>query len=176
MIKWLIIAGVVIVLVGIIAICIVVTRKKNKKKRLKLDENIKKFTDEKASIDKKEKADEDKRKEAKAFENISLTEDVEEEFKDLFSNPVVTSGADKMDVEVGPNQNKDEIEQFLKELENQQNPKKKKKSRDEEFEDFLREHSYTKKVIDDELLEEIKKLSPRMKALILGNVFHKYDD
>lgn len=174
MIKWIIIALSGIAFVGIITLLVLLSRKKNKKKKLKLDENIKKLKSEQEQFDVKQKAEEDKRKEEKAFENITLTDDVEEEFKDLFDQPnsLPEINEENFDFEVEPNQNREEIEEFLKELEKQP---KQKHSKDD-FEEFLNEHSFSRRVFDNDLLAQIRNLPPKIKAIILGNVFNKFDD
>ncbi len=49
-------------------------------------------------------------------------------------------------------------------------------NRDREFEEFLNEHAFSRKVMDKSLLEKIKKLPPEIKSVILGNIFNKFDD
>lgn len=51
-----------------------------------------------------------------------------------------------------------------------------KKARDDDFEQFLNEHSFTRKVFDKSLLSQIKKMPPEIKAVIMSNVFDKFHD
>lgn len=52
----------------------------------------------------------------------------------------------------------------------------KRKSRDEDFENFLDEHAFSRKVFDKNLLNKIKKLPPEIKSVIMGNIFDKFND
>ena len=51
-----------------------------------------------------------------------------------------------------------------------------RKNRDQEFEDFLDEHAFSRKVFDKNLLNKIKKLPPEIKSVIMGNIFDKFND
>ena len=48
--------------------------------------------------------------------------------------------------------------------------------RDKEFEDFLNEHALSRRIVNNEILEKLKDLPPNIKAIILSNVFNKYND
>ena len=48
-------------------------------------------------------------------------------------------------------------------------------SRDEDFEQFLDEHAFSRKVFDKTLLEDLQNMSPEMKSIILGSIFDKFD-
>ncbi len=48
--------------------------------------------------------------------------------------------------------------------------------RDKEFEDFMNEFSYSRVVGNKKLLNQIKNLPPKVKALVLGNIFNKFED
>lgn len=49
-------------------------------------------------------------------------------------------------------------------------------SREDDFEDFMNEHSYSRKILDKNLMNKLKNLPPDVKAIILGNVFNKFED
>lgn len=51
-----------------------------------------------------------------------------------------------------------------------------REERDAEFEDFLNDHAFSRKVFDKPLLDKIKKLPPEIKSIIMSNVFDKFDD
>lgn len=51
-----------------------------------------------------------------------------------------------------------------------------RENRDAEFEEFLNEHAFSRKVFDKPLLDKIKKLPPEIKSIIMGNVFDKFND
>ena len=46
----------------------------------------------------------------------------------------------------------------------------------DDFEDFLNEHAYSRRIFGGEILNKLKDLPPEIKAVILSNVFNKYDD
>ena len=48
--------------------------------------------------------------------------------------------------------------------------------RDEEFEKFLDEHGYSRKIFDKTLLEKIREMPPELKAIVLGNIFDRFND
>lgn len=48
--------------------------------------------------------------------------------------------------------------------------------RDKDFETFLDEHGYSRKIFDKTLLEKIREMPPEMKAIILGNIFDRFND
>jgi len=176
MIKWIIIAGAVLVLAGIIVLIVVTSRKKGQKNAKKLEENISKFKSENEAFDKKAKADADKKKEEDAFANITLTDDVENEFEDVFLQTPHPKHEEKSDeIDFGKRKPRFDLQDdfFTNKAKTGKNSKK---NRDEEFEAFLNEHSYSRRVLDNELLAEIKNLSPKTKAIILGNLFNKFED
>ncbi len=48
--------------------------------------------------------------------------------------------------------------------------------RDREFQTFLDEHAYSRKIFDKTLLEKIREMPPEMKAIVLGNLFDRFND
>ena len=52
----------------------------------------------------------------------------------------------------------------------------KKIDRDEDFDKFMDEFSYSRAPKNKSLLEQIEKLPPKTKAIILNNIFNKFDD
>ena len=48
--------------------------------------------------------------------------------------------------------------------------------RDREFERFLDEHGYSRKIFDKTLLEKIREMPPELKAIVLGNIFDRFND
>lgn len=51
-----------------------------------------------------------------------------------------------------------------------------KKHKQDDFDDFMNDYSYSRAAVNKNLLKEIKNLSPKVKALVLGNIFNKFDD
>ncbi len=46
----------------------------------------------------------------------------------------------------------------------------------DDFEEFMNEHSFTRKILDGDVMQKLKNLPPEVKALILSNVFNKHED
>ncbi|MBQ8908756.1 MAG: hypothetical protein IJY90_00490 [Clostridia bacterium] len=176
MIKWIIIAGAALLFVGAVVLMVIVVKKKNKKKAQKLDENIKKLKSEKEELTIKEQKEEDKRKEEEAFANITLTDDNENEFADLFNLPTPEVKKEEPDFAVKKQTKQSDFDDLFLNDFDKKKATPKKKSRDEEFDEFLNEHSFTRRVFDGELLQQIKNLPPKIKAIVLGNVFNKFED
>ena len=55
-------------------------------------------------------------------------------------------------------------------------PRKKKPEKTDDFEDFMNEHAYSRRIFNKDLLSKLRDLPPEIKAVILSNVFNKYDD
>ena len=51
-----------------------------------------------------------------------------------------------------------------------------KQNRENDFEKFMNEHSYSRKILDKKMIDKIKRLPPELKAMILTSVFDKFDD
>lgn len=50
-----------------------------------------------------------------------------------------------------------------------------KEDLDDDFDEFRKKHSYTRFLGDKKIAEQIKKLSPEMKAILFGNVLDRKD-
>lgn len=51
-----------------------------------------------------------------------------------------------------------------------------RKKHDAEFESFMEEHAFSRKILDKNLIDKLKKLPPEIQAVILNNVLDKFDD
>lgn len=67
---------------------------------------------------------------------------------------------------------KDELRKFIETNEKS----KKKPEKTDDFEDFMNEHAYSRRIFNKDLLSKLRDLPPEIKAVILSNVFNKYDD
>ena len=164
--------AVILVIVGIIFI----SRKNNKKTVKKLDESISKLKKEQEDWSQKEVEFEKDKKEKDAFSHIQLSDDIEEEL-----------GMKEDDIEPAPSTSevpKDfSVNNFGGDSRRVNSPfygarpfpQAKKKSREDDFEEFMNEHSYSRKIFDSTILNSIKDLPPKLKAIIIGNIFDKYD-
>ena len=171
-----------VVLVGIIALVIVISVKKGKKNKNKLDDVLSKLKQEKEEIATQEKIEEEKKKEEDAFSNITLSDDIEEsndDFDNFFNNPSfpdpdIDEFAFKKEPKV---ESFNEMDDLFGEFDKPRRKKVKKKlSRDEDFEKFMDEHSFSRRVFDKTLLTEIRGMSPKLKAIMLSKAFDKFDD
>jgi hypothetical protein len=157
-----------IILAVLIIVAIVVTSILKKKKIAKLDASIKRLQAESTAKN-------------EAESRVTLTpyvEDyVEEENKESASDeekpeekssmtPIIE---DLSDIDIF-NFDDDEDEDFDVNISDFD------RKEDEDFEDFLDTHSYTRKIIDKDLLKRFGNLSPEMKDILLSNMFNKYDD
>lgn len=180
MIIGLIIGGVV--LVGIIVLIVFLSIRKGKKNKNKLDDVLNKLHQEKDAIATQEKIEEEKKKEEDAFANITLSDDVEEandDFDGFFNNPNMPDvELDDLGLKKEPKiESFNEMDDLFGDFNKPKRKKTSKKlSRDDEFEKFMDEHAYSRRVFDKSLLKEINELSPRMKAIMLTKAFDKFDD
>ena len=67
---------------------------------------------------------------------------------------------------------KDELRKFIETNEKS----KTKPDKTDDFEDFMNEHAYSRRIFNKDLLSKLRDLPPEIKAVILSNVFNKYDD
>jgi len=153
---------------------IVMVRISNKRKFNRLQKNLKKLKQE------KEDYDNDKR--------ISIEESpaVKEEIKEKKTNSESPLIEDYQEEEIS-----DTVEEIVEEklpeaeeditfydesIVNKERENQIRNQRNKEFEEFMNEHSYSRKVLDKKLVNKIKELPPEIKAIILNNVFEKFDD
>ena len=154
-------------IVGLIAVGMLFITISNKRKSKKLQEHLKKIKQE------------DKTKELEE-QNISLSktpqgENVSEEElfgssgqQGFFASSKINPDAQD-DYQRQPRQNKREEEELPR-------MPSRPTYREQEFEDFLDEHAFSRKVFDKNLLNKIKKLPPEIKSVIMGNIFDKFND
>ena len=160
-----IILGVVGGVVLVIVLIAVLAHIHGKKKEKKLDENIKKLKEEKSSLDsvgqltiiddepkemKVETVDIEDKKEPAPEESESADIDEDDDFDNMFK-----------DFEMNFNDNK--------------KVRRKKKPKDD-FEAFLDKHSYTRRVLDKDILKKIQELPPEVKAIVISNIFSRPQD
>lgn len=77
--------------------------------------------------------------------------------------------------------NWDDFSLFDDDEDDEDRPKKKKKKKPskqksgDDFEEFLNEHTYTRKILDKDLLKKLNSYPPEVRNAILNNVLNKYD-
>lgn len=153
----------------ILIVAIIFIRRSNKKRFQRLQENINKY-----------------KKENEAFDNdnrIVLSKD-EPESEKQEAQPVVHTKPENAVIEdyyeeppKSINQNRKRSNQYNYRRNNIKNAvKSQNQSEDDDFEQFLNEHSYSRKILSGDLISKLQDLPPEIKAVILSNVFNKYDD
>ncbi len=181
--KILIIIGAAVI--ALIILFILFLTISNKRKSKKLQENLNKYKNEnKESDDSISLMTEDVGKnlsEDELFNDFSSDqtkeEDEIEDFDDLdFKLEDFLPSEDKLGHKRDHNRNLNNY--YDKSTVNSSYDKvaKERKARDDDFEQFLDEHSFTRKAFDKSLLSQIKNLPPEIKAVIMSNVFDKFND
>lgn len=165
----LIVCGALLLL---IIMFLVFARMLNKKNNKKLQNNLKKIQQEKEDFENSVKISlNDSSKEKHEENKQPVVEDYlsSEEFED---NQEEENNAESFLEEIELN------ESFSNSLFNEKEERESilRKKRDEDFQEFMNEHAYSRKILDQNLIAKIKNLPPEMKAIILNSVFDKFDD
>ena len=157
-----------VVLAVLIIATIVVTSILKKKKIAKLDASIKRLQEEStAKSEAESKVTLTPYVEDYVKEEETETEPVSDEENTEKKSPIIE---DLSDIDIFNFDDNDEDDDFNINIDDFD------KKDDEDFEDFLDAHSYTRKIIDKNLLRRFNKLSPEVKEALLGNMFNKYED
>lgn len=170
--------GVFLLLVSFIVIAKLIGKKRAKK----LQENIKKLNQEKESLNQEVQVvlakDEPEVPQIQESEN-NEQKDNAPLIEDYIPDPVqeeVSPVSEEDNIFMGE---EDDIQKKLDALINEM-PKQKQESNtiklDDDFESFMNEHSYSRKVFNKPLLEKIKKMPPDVRMLLLSNLFDRFDD
>lgn len=156
----LIIVGVGLLLLIILAI--VCIRVSNKKRFAKLQENIKKYKEENENFGKDEKIilAKDEEKSVNQQNNVQVETIVEEPKEEPIIEEYTSDLIEK---------EKQRQMEFEKKLNSSKYMKK------DEFEEFLDEHAYSRRIINKDLMNKLKSLPPEVKAVLLSNLFNRYD-
>ncbi len=171
----LIVGGGILLLLILAIVCI---RMANKKRYLRLRDNLQKFQREKEELS---------REGDNALHNgnikVELSPPVDPMNNHSFGQPVVEDYAPEEEVKElplseplpkpQPMPKEIETEPLLDKTEMEQEGRKK---REIEFERFMDEHAFSRKVLDKKMIERLKKLSPEMQQVLLNNIFNKFDD
>ena len=159
--RTVLICIIVAVFVVILAIVILI-RRSNKKRYKKLQENIDKMKkqntqdiDDRITLSSKNEMVDD---------HFEVNQKVEPKVEDLDSNL-----EEEKDLQPLSNENQS-LERPIP-----QRPKK-AQPRVDDFEKFMDEHAYSRKILGKDLRNKLRGLSPQVKALILTNVLNKFDD
>lgn len=147
---------------------IVLIRRSNKKRFNKLQENINKYKQENQEFDKNNKITLSKEAE-------EPKEQAQEENAQPKEEPVIEEYIDDRFLRNQPQRehiNRRTMPARNPNLQMQNN----RNFKQDDFEQFLDEHAYSRRILNKDILSKIKDLPPEVKAVILSNVFNKYDD
>ena len=161
--------GVLIVFI----LTILLIRKSNRKRFKKLQENLKKYQQENEDFGKDGDPDVMKgvsvsEENTKFDAGVPIIEDYVPEKPQNTEKETAQSEPIKM-----PEHDDFDFDSFLE----KESPKEKaRRKHDEEFESFMNEHAFSRRVLDKNMVDKIKNLPPDIKAIILNSVFDKFDN
>ena len=172
-------------------VAIIFIRRSNKKRFQRLQENLNKYKEENKNFEQDNKITLSKEPEAPQNENIIQEtrepadiklENTQQENTEKSQQPIIEEYDGwhdepkeyKRKPQSISNEDffKDELRKFIKKKEKS----KKKPEKTDDFEDFMNEHAYSRRIFNKDLLSKLRDLPPEIKAVILSNVFNKYDD
>ena len=172
-------------------VAIIFIRRSNKKRFQRLQENLNKYKEENKNFEQDNKITLSKEPEVPQNENIIQEtrepagiklENTQQENTEKSQQPIIEEYDGwhdepkeyKRKPQSISNEDffKDELRKFIETNEKS----KKKPDKTDDFEDFMNEHAYSRRIFNKDLLSKIRDLPPEIKAVILSNVFNKYDD
>ncbi len=172
-------------------VAIIFIRRSNKKRFQRLQENLNKYKEENKNFEQDNKITLSKEPEAPQNENIIQEinepagiklENTQQENTEKSQQPIIEEYDGwhdepkeyKRKPQSISNEDffKDELRKFIETNEKS----KKKPEKTDDFEDFMNEHAYSRRIFNKDLLSKLRDLPPEIKAVILSNVFNKYDD
>lgn len=168
-----------VILVAIIAL-IVFIRLQNKKRFNKLQEDLKKYKAENEKIDNDDQKifiseENGNINETKIIPNLDTDVKIDEQKGPIIEDYV----PEEQTMNVSPMYQKREKRSYFapKRFENNIRPEvKPRKNEVDDFDEFMNEHSYSRRVLNNDIMGKIKNLPPEVKAIILSNVFNKHDE
>ncbi len=153
----------------ILIVAIIFIRRSNKKRFQRLQENINKYKKENEEFDNDNRivlANDEPESEKQEAQPVVHTKPENAVIEDYYEEPTKPI-----------NQNRKRSDQYNYRRNNIKNAvKSQNQSEDDDFEQFLNEHSYSRKILSGDLISKLQDLPPEIKAVILSNVFNKYDD
>ena len=172
-------------------VAIIFIRRSNKKRFQRLQENLNKYKEENKNFEQDNKITLSKEPEAPQNENIIQEinepagiklENTQQENTEKSQQPIIEEYDGwhdepkeyKRKPQSISNEDffKDELRKFIETNEKS----KKKPDKTDDLEDLMHEHAYSRRIFNKDLLSKIRDLPPEIKAVILSNVFNKYDD
>ena len=172
-------------------VAIIFIRRSNKKRFQRLQENLNKYKEENKNFEQDNKITLSKEPEAPQNESVTQEtrepadiklENTQQENTEKSQQPIIEEYDGwhdepkeyKRKPQSISNEDffKDELRKFIETNEKS----KKKPEKTDDFEDFMNEHAYSRRIFNKDLLSKLRDLPPEIKAVILSNVFNKYDD
>ena len=172
-------------------VAIIFIRRSNKKRFQRLQENLNKYKEENKNFEQDNKITLSKEPEEPQNENIIQEinepagiklENTQQENTEKSQQPIIEEYDGwhdepkeyKRKPQSISNEDffKDELRKFIETNEKS----KTKPDKTDDFEDFMNEHAYSRRIFNKDLLSKLRDLPPEIKAVILSNVFNKYDD
>ena len=175
---------IIVIVCGIVCffvLSIVIIHLLNKRRNKSLENKLKEFKIEEKKSTEGQKVIISKEQTSQTIENLNELQEKEQQDKDVnISRPIIEDYIDSQEYVYPQNNNTNNKlkKNNIKKSNTKPNSIKKDNNelRDKEFEDFLNEHDYSRKIINHDILEKLKDLPPEIKAIILSNVLNKYDD
>lgn len=163
----------------LLVVAILLIRHSNKKRFDKLQENINKYKQESEKYKTGSEGIENNTKITLASDQPAKPKEEEKPNENV--SPIIEEydgGNKNLRNLRQPRRNITSDEDFKRFLRNNgidASPKESANKKDE-FEDFLDQHAYSRRIIGKDIMVKLKNLPPEIKAVILSNVFNKYDD
>lgn len=167
----------------LVIIAIIFIRRTNKKRFNKLQENLDKYKAENKEFEHNAKitlAKDENKGEQTQIEGNDQQPKIEEQkeeplIEEYDEEPLPTNFGQS----TRKNSSDSDFEKFLRE--NGIRPHRTNKcnnatQNDDDFEEFLDEHAYSRRILNKDIMNKLKDLPPEIKAVILSNVFNKYED
>lgn len=176
-IAGIVVAGVILFVV----FAIILTRHNNKKRYKNLQNKLEKFNKENSEFE-----DDSDKITISSDEGLSEEQYVKEQSalasENVTEEPYLEENQPQPNVEDNQDFN---FEDFLKELNGGKSSDRTIRNRNQvsqtavehdDFEDFLNQHSYTRRILDKDLLGQIQSLPKDVKALVLSGIFNRPQD
>ena len=166
--AWQIVLIVCGVLLLLLILFIVFIRVSNKKRFNRLQENLQKLQQEKEDFDNDNRLSlEDN------FSDKVSFEDETDDFDDFAMKKIVQPAM--------PKEEAFSFEESFKNFESKPLSKeeayrKERERRDRDFQDFLNEFAYSRKILDKNLVDKLRGMPPEIQSVLLGSVFEKIED
>ena len=172
-------------------VAIIFIRRSNKKRFQRLQENLNKYKEENKNFEQDNKITLSKEPEAPQNESVTQEtrepadiklENTQQENTEKSQQPIIEEydgwHDEPKEYKRKPQSisNEDFFKYELRKFIETNEKSKKKPEKTDDFEDFMNEHAYSRRIFNKDLLSKLRDLPPEIKAVILSNVFNKYDD